>query len=634
MKRVVCLVFTLLLSFVGPVLAQERSNASREKIVRETYRKLELYNAAAQIFENEQTRRPFRPENVAPNVKFELTDFRSGNVQEILNQPYAELVTLPTGDIVALTRGGHSQDGGPQEATFAATWEHGLYASVFDPGWTVSDVFHFEAARYYDVTTYVGYRVTVTLEGRKRTYRALALFRESPGAPPEFLDAIVNGVTSVWEEKRPPYKAKNGILVETSASIDVIDTGGDGGSTGGGGDTIISDGGSTETLFSQTPLGIWWSEDDAEHASGRHIGTAEYTGNCSTLQNSQQKCSVGISNFNAIETGSLSNSTSFFWHVTSKDQKTENRTGALGSTISCAAATGVAVSSCFLGSNCGGAASVSLSVFVASASATISGGNLWHDVNAEHYSCALATASNNCTTPAFNGACPIGTSPNGSGLCCFSSTGTKECNTTFASRCMRFGGEYDFLSCTCLGCDTCGGSPIVIDIGGDGIALTNPADGVDFDLNGNGTRDRLGWTKPGSDDAWLALDRDGNGIIDRGAELFGDFTAQPASSNKNGFLALAEFDKTVNGGNADGVIDSRDSVFEKLRLWQDKNHNGVSEADELHTLAELSVKALELDFKESKRVDEFGNEFKYRAKVKDASNSSVGRWAWDVFLSH
>jgi len=623
MKRTVCLIFTLLLSLVGPTFAQERSGTALEKIVRDTYRKLETYNAAAQVFQNELKRKSLRAE---ANLKFELSDFRVGNVQEILHKPYVELVTLPSGDVIALTRGGHSEDGGPQEATFAAAWEHGQYASVFDPVWTVGDVFHLEAARYYDMRTYVSYQVTVKLEGRSRSYRAVALFREALDRAPEFWDTVVNGIGSVWEEKRPPYAEKHRTSIETPTASLATDGGGTGGDAG---DLIISDDGTAGTLFSSTPLGFWLSGDDSEHASGRHAGTAQYTGDCSLLQNKQQRCSVGITNFVAFETGTLSNVTPFFWHVGSRDQKTENRTGALGTTVQCAAATGVAFSSCFLGSSCGGQASVSLNILFASATASISGGNLWHDVNAEHFSCSLATAGSMCTTPSISGTCPIGTSPNGFGLCCFSSGSTNSCNTTFASRCMRFGGDYDFLTCTCLGCDTCGGSPIVIDIAGDGIALTNPSDGVDFDLNGNGTRDRLGWTRAGSDDAWLALDRDGNGNIDRGAELFGDFTPQPPSSNKNGFLALAQFDS-----NRDGVIDSRDAVFESLRLWQDKNHNGISELDELHTLVELNVKALELDFKESKRVDEFGNEFKYRAKVKDAREATIGRWAWDVFLSH
>ncbi len=177
-------------------------------------------------------------------------------------------------------------------------------------------------------------------------------------------------------------------------------------------------------------------------------------------------------------------------------------------------------------------------------------------------------------------------------------------------------------------------SPVIIDTTGEGFALTSAQGGVKFDISGTGHPIQLAWTAPGSHDAFLSLPGP-DGLIHNGKELFGNFTPQPQSAHSNGFLALAQFDRPENGGNDDGIIDEHDAVFGRLRLWIDENHDGICQPDELHTLPELGVFSLSLKYHESRRTDNFGNQFRYRAKVNPLNDgdSEVGRWGYDVFLT-
>jgi hypothetical protein len=168
-------------------------------------------------------------------------------------------------------------------------------------------------------------------------------------------------------------------------------------------------------------------------------------------------------------------------------------------------------------------------------------------------------------------------------------------------------------------------SPILIDLVGSGIRMTDAEHGAIFDINGVPDYKRLGWPQDGSA-AWLACDRNSNGHIDNGRELFGNATPTASGSfAQNGYEALADLD-----GDGDGWIDGSDLIFAKLVLWRDFNHDGMSEPGELVSLADAGVIAISTAPELSARRDAFGNSFRYRSKVIMTTAPRV-RFSYDVF---
>jgi hypothetical protein len=141
-------------------------------------------------------------------------------------------------------------------------------------------------------------------------------------------------------------------------------------------------------------------------------------------------------------------------------------------------------------------------------------------------------------------------------------------------------------------------SPLILDLNGDGVHTLGIGAGVQFDIRADGKKVNTGWV--GSGDGLLALDRNGDGVINDGSELFG--TATPASKGgkaADGFAALAELDN-----NHDGVVDSKDAQYGNLRVWVDANADGVSQASELQTLASLHIASLTVAAQASDVIDE------------------------------
>jgi hypothetical protein len=152
-------------------------------------------------------------------------------------------------------------------------------------------------------------------------------------------------------------------------------------------------------------------------------------------------------------------------------------------------------------------------------------------------------------------------------------------------------------------------------LNGDGVRSLNISSGVQFDLYATGQKVDTGWVDP--KDGLLALDRNHDGVINDGTELFGTSTDLPSGEKAaDGYVALRALDT-----DGDGAISSTDSEFANLKVWVDSNSDGVSQAEELKTLDSLRVAKLYLDA-ESTSVKDNGNWVRLTSRFENADGET------------
>jgi|SRR5215468_3695312 len=623
-----------------------------EAVVRAAYARLMFavqVNEVHQAINEAQTaHKTLEPEALIRRIrnselKVALGDFKVGNVTdaEIAPMRYDELVTKPSGDILDISHGmtsfSRDQESGPKRTESVIAHAQWHQAQSISEDWTQkwSVIFpHIENSSWFN--RYAAFRATVSFGGRSREYQAMFLFGRTPTGEDYIVPVdTVSGLTGAVEffihhDVYPEALIEGQVGNQFKAVRDWLASQAVTGETHKDNCNLVTlrCGISQEDLkkisahstrlhqpapsqrfsvphrveagfhlptatlfpmlqadcsnFSTSNAHFGSISDSGRHNTGNHtmndIASTSCTYSSGASANCDTVCQVNVSQAGIGDNGSVTG----FCHVTNKAVKNDQQNGT-GAGASCGGGVGGGVKECFA---C--ACSVSVSVSSNGASVSISSDGFYTFNDGLGQTCA--------TEP----------DPTAGG-------GGSDCTTS---------------DLQCLG------SPIILDLSGKGFDLTDAGNGVRFDISGSGQPVQIAWTAPGADNGFLVLDRNGNGTIDNGTELFGQFTPQPPSARPNGFLALAAYDKPENGGNGDGVIDSRDAVFEKLRIWVDLNHDGISQPNELFRLPDVGVYSINLNYLFSEREDRWGNVFRYRADVngEPGQKDSVGKVAYDVFL--
>jgi hypothetical protein len=540
-----------------------------ENMVRATYAKFAALAADPSVDE-------------ALALKFELRNFRTGPIGEVLGTAYSKLATPPNRRTLAPSRLENMQG---ELLGYSVQWQSGQYASAVDPGQSIASAFTYDPGRYYDIGRYVAYDVTVTFEGHSETYGAVAFIHDLFGTvdrpTPEFWDFVAGAggvLTDVWNAgdvvpQRSLFTAPKQSGSHKLATNDET--------------------GPVDCLSGSRAM------DYTEHGKGGyHYAFGCVQAGCFNAGPTDQLCRVYPTNGPTF--GDEKAPFEFYaYHVPRSKVQSNPSSGPYGLRIECSGGFAVGFKSC-------GDPGCFFSFDVSGQGFSIQavGGPLWNTEIGLNHTCQMPRPEDEQPDPCTGDGQSYGTNNN----------------------------QPSVTDPLCPDSPDSFNSPVLIDVEGNGFALTSLDGGVRFDLDANGVAERLSWTAADSDDAFLALDRDGNGTIDNGHELFGNVTPQPTSAQPNGFIALAELDTPAHGGNGDGILDARDLAFPRLLVWTDRNHNGLSETAELRDLRSAGLTAVGLEYKRSKKIDQYGNQFRYRAKVSATKDSSVHHWAWDVFF--
>ncbi len=657
----------MLLLLLGP-LCKGQQMPHEEEVVRTTYAKLSYADEIRIIMRtmNKLTDKWKADEHsadkeIASRLDFQLSDFKSGPVSEIEGRIISEVAGLPPeGDTQGTLRvtpatfnyqdsTGVKSGTGPIEWTLYAdiVWDTAPQRRGPGDGWPLAAVLDLKEMNG-PYARYATYTVTVTFQSKSRTYHTAALFGKNPDGTDNvhFLDLVSGAMTldllaktdmSTAPFSKTPLRDVPFVrkwLNDNPQSCNVKGHGDVCCNTNtkrcGGGISPISARprnpylvlagfhpkavpvrGMFQASCSSFNFETFYPHGNgngAGHVNGQHTLTSTVDGTCVYSApagvTGPGPCNVACTaNASGVpqDFGTLTGFLPHF-HVGGMGTKSGQEGG--NQTAQCQGTNAVSFLDC-LTSTCSVTVSVSGSSNGIGATITFANSSLWNDNQATVHNCqSRSTAPTPTPTPPPPPPPPPPCSPPPSDELIAVTNEDPDCE------------------------------PLILDITGDGFRLTDTINGVVFDIRADGRPLRIPWTA-GATNAFLVLDRNGNGVIDNGSELFGNVTPQPHTALRpNGFLAVAEYDKSMAGGNGDGVIDENDVIFPYLRLWIDDNHDGISQPSELHTLPELGVYSISLNYSLSKRTDEFGNVFRYRAKANQDRHgeSDVGKKIYDVFF--